>query len=591
MITPPKKDDYPFLADWFAISLRWLVMLGVATSLLLAGSLNWNVIVVILFSITWNLFNSILAMLNRRILAHRLIQVIIDVLVVDSFYYFGGGITGPLVWVSLLALFTSAVYFELRGSMLVAVLLSAFQIVLALIFSSFSPYVYPLIGGLTVFNLITGLMFGLLGHQVINGVRRHYQNLIGKRKGDEHRAQLRERERMRTIFGMIETLSSSLNYQTVIETALDMCNEAVGVGGDEKDGMVRVALLFGEHDLVVQAERGLASSDVHLTFPAETGALKEVLQTAKPKLIASPSQDPELGRMMSLSKCQSTLILPLHRGLNAYGVMFFAHPDSQFFNADRCEILEMLSHQAVVSVQNARLFQDVAEEKQRIVETEEEARKKLARDLHDGPTQTISAIAMRLAIALRLMDQNQLDEAKTELSTLEDLARRTTHEIRTMLFTLRPLVLESEGLPAALQTMADKMRDTYQQNVVVEIDPEVVKLLEINKQSAVFSLAEEAVNNARKHAKASEILVRLRFASKDKSIGLLEINDNGVGFELQSVMNDYEHRGSLGMVNLRERTDLINGVLHIDSAPGKGTRVQIAIPFTQEAADRLQQIR
>ncbi|MCE1251928.1 MAG: histidine kinase [Anaerolineae bacterium] len=609
MITPSKRDEYPFLADWFSISLRWLVMLGVASSLLMTGTLNWPVIYLILFCVIWNLFASILAMSNHRIPAHRLVFVAVDAVITVLFYYFGGGLTGPLVWVSLMALFSAAVYFEWQGSVLIAVVLSLLQSVLFVLQSS-AEIVLPMqntlqplfpavlylslwqfLVGLGLFNLLIGLAFGLLSRQFMKSARRHYQNLITKRHDDELRAQRRERNRMRIIFDMIETLSSSLDYQTVIETSLDMCSEAVGVYGPEKDTLIRAALLFDEHDLVIQSGRGIISADLRQTFPANGGVLRDVLQTAKPQVIRQPMQDPELGRLMSLQTCHSALLLPLHRGLNAFGVMLFAHPDEAFFNTDRCEILEVLSHQVVVVIQNARLFQDVAEEKQRIVETQEEARKKLARDLHDGPTQTVSAIAMRLSIARRLLDEQKLDEAAEELGMLEDLARRSTHEIRTMLFTLRPLVLESDGLLAALQAMADKMRDTYRQNVTVEVDPETLTMLEINKQSVIFSLAEEAVNNARKHAQASEIRVRLRFAGKDKSIGLLEIDDDGVGFDVKAINNDYERRGSFGMVNLRERTDLVNGVLHIESTPGKGTRVQVAVPFTQEAIDRLQRLR
>jgi signal transduction histidine kinase len=139
-----------------------------------------------------------------------------------------------------------------------------------------------------------------------------------------------------------------------------------------------------------------------------------------------------------------------------------------------------------------------------------------------------------------------------------------------------------------LNAMATKMHDTYQQNVKIDVDQSLVDQLEISKQTVVFYLAEEAVNNARKHAKANLINVSLKYLPGEKSLALLEIADNGVGFNLQEVTNSYENRGSLGMVNLSERAELINGVLHIDTAPGKGTRVHIVIPLNEEAADRLE---
>jgi signal transduction histidine kinase len=587
MITPSKKDDYPFLADWFAISLRWLMLLGIPSTLLMAGMLNRNVIIVILFATIWNIFSSMLTLVNRRIPAHRLIHVTIDVLLTALFFVFGGGLSGPLIWISLMALFTSAIYFEWRGSLIMAAVISVLQTAYVLIFTPLSNLVVQQMFMLVGFNLAGGLIFGLLSRKLIVIFRRRYQGLLVKRQDDEQRAERRERDRMRTVINLIETLSSSLDYQTVIETALDTSIQAVKIGASDAELMISAALLFEDNDLKVQAGRGLTGNDLRQTFPAKAGALKEVLNTGKAKMITAPSHDPELGQILALQKCRQALLLPLHRGLNAYGVMLFAHPTEHFFNSDRCETLEVLSHQAVVAIQNALLFQDIAKEKERIVATREEERKKLARDLHDGPTQSVSAIAMSIAIARKLMEKD-IGEASDELARIETLARRTTQEIRTMLFTLRPLVLESDGLAPALQAMADKMRETYQQNVIVEVDPETSGLIESAKQTVVFYLAEEAVNNARKYAQASEIRVKLRFVSRDKSLGLLEINDDGVGFDVEEVNNHYEQRGSLGMVNLRERSDLINGVLHIDSAPGKGTRVQVAIPFTQEAADRLQ---
>jgi signal transduction histidine kinase len=218
------------------------------------------------------------------------------------------------------------------------------------------------------------------------------------------------------------------------------------------------------------------------------------------------------------------------------------------------------------------------------VEVQEEARKKLARDLHDGPTQSVAAMAMRINLARRMLTRD-VQEAASELVKIEELAHRTTKEIRHMLFTLRPLILESQGLTAALQAMAEKMRETFSQNVIINVDDSLVENLEMGKQGVIFYIIEEAANNARKHANAPHIWVRFR--SFETGIALLEIEDDGLGFDVESVYKSYDKRGSLGMVNLRERTELVNGLLNIDSAPGKGTRVQVYIPLTEEAADRL----
>jgi signal transduction histidine kinase len=95
------------------------------------------------------------------------------------------------------------------------------------------------------------------------------------------------------------------------------------------------------------------------------------------------------------------------------------------------------------------------------------------------------------------------------------------------------------------------------------------------------------VNNARKHARAAHIWVRLKMLRD--GLSLLEVEDDGVGFSVDNVDSSYASRGSLGMVNMRERTELLNGVLRVESAEGRGTRVQVIIPLTDEAADRIRQ--
>jgi signal transduction histidine kinase len=392
---------------------------------------------------------------------------------------------------------------------------------------------------------------------------------------------------MQTFMNMVETLSSTMNYRVVLDSVLDLCAAAIGGGEQGADEMISMVLLFGDHDLRVEASRHLSARDMKQTFPAEEGVLSEALQTAETCQIQNPHDDPELNRIVVIKNCKSALVVPMHRGSDAYGMIFFGHPNIDYFNVDRVELLEMIGHQAVIAIQNARLYQNLGEEKERIVMSQEEARKKLARDLHDGPIQSVAAIAMRVDVARHMMVKD-VPSAGNELGKIEDLARRTTKELRHLLFTLRPLALETEGLVSALQTMAEKTFETYQQKVRIEVDQSAVDELELGKQTVIFYLVEEAINNARKHAQASLILVRLRFLPQDKDILVLEIIDNGKGFDVAEVMGSYEKRGSLGMINLRERSELINGVLDIQSALGKGARVRVFIPLNEEASDRLQ---
>lgn len=406
----------------------------------------------------------------------------------------------------------------------------------------------------------------------------------GRGGSDERvRALERQLDRLRSLLRTTATLNATLNYERVLEMALDLAASAVEDLDVSNGRMVGALLLFADDRLYVASARGLTHADMRVELPGDRGVVAESLTSGETKLCESPTSDPELQRMVALHGCREAVCIPLVVGLEIYGLILFGHPQQGYFSDHRVDILEAVALQAMVALQNAKLYDELAQEKQRMVETQEEARKKLARDLHDGPTQSIGAIAMRVNFARRLVARDQ-NAASEELYKIEELARRTTKEIRQMLFTLRPLVLESEGLVPALEQLSQKMMENHGQRVFIEAETNVIDDLEVGKQGVVFFIVEEAVNNARKHARAKHIWVRLR---RKADLLRLEIEDDGVGFDLSSVESNYDQRESLGMVNLRERSELVNGVLHIDTAKGRGTTVAVTIPMTMEAAERL----
>ncbi|MBK7455353.1 MAG: GAF domain-containing sensor histidine kinase [Anaerolineales bacterium] len=432
--------------------------------------------------------------------------------------------------------------------------------------------------------VLLSLLFGFLGKRMIIRIRQNRSQFLDS----EEKKRAVQTERMRAIYELTSELSSTLSYKRVLDSALDMSAAVLNPDPEQlvSDPLVGMVMLFSGGKLHIGSARRLTSADMRVTFDAAEGLLKRALDEGEPMLLNNIGYDPELGRVVVLRTCTSGYCFPLRSGLNVYGALLFAHPNPDYFNSERSNLLDIIGRQSVTAIQNARLYQDLVEEKERMVEVHEEARKKLARDLHDGPTQSVAAIAMRLNITRRMMSKD-VQAAGEEIIKLEELAHRTTKEIRHMLFTLRPLILESQGLTAAVQSMADKMLETFSQKMTVQIDERVTKQLEMGKQGVIFYIIEEAVNNARKHAAADTIAVRLK--PVEAGIALLEIQDNGVGFDVGAMSQAYDKRAnsSLGMVNLRERSELVNGLLHIDSAPGKGTKIQVYIPLTEDAADRI----
>ena len=573
--------DSPYVADWFVISLRWIALVGVLVTLAMGGGFSLVAVWPMVLLLLWNVAMTFFAATNARLSFHRQINLGVDFALTAIFFFLQGGVTGPVAWASILPILTASVHFEFLGALGVAVLFAAIQFGSVWLHLHSPRLTLPEIVSVAV-TLLLGVLFGFLGRRLAVYLRVIHEKHVREGERKWHF----ESERLRAIYELTSTLTATLSYKRVLDSALDMGDTALNPEPEagEEGKLVSAVLLFKGDQLRVGSARHFTNADQKVSLLGAEGLLKKVFDEGEPVLSSDVGHDPELGRIVALRSCTSAYCFPLRSGFNVYGVMLFAHPDLQYFTPDRVSMLEIIGRQAVVAIQNARLYQDLVEEKNRMVEVHEEARKKLARDLHDGPTQSVAAIAMRVNLARRMTERNP-QAAGEELVKIEELAHRTTKEIRHMLFTLRPLILESQGLGAALQSMAEKMRETFSQNVVINIDAKLVEQLEMGKQGVIFYIVEEAVNNARKHANASTITVQL--GQLEPGIALLEIVDNGIGFDLQAVGKAYDQRGSLGMVNLRERTELVSGLLNIDSAPGKGTRVQVYIPLTEDAADRL----
>ncbi len=398
-----------------------------------------------------------------------------------------------------------------------------------------------------------------------------------------------DQRRLREIYNLISKVTSTLKYQNVLEIALDLGSRVLATPGVSADKLVSAVLLFTQSGnerpaLAVGTSRHFPQSDLRVVLPGTSGLIGAVISEGLPKTSPDPMKDPELSRFVALRDCKVAHCLPLRSGLDTYGVLLFAHSDPNFFTPSKCQLLDIISHQSVIAIQNARLYSEVQREKEQMIEIQQQEHKKLARDLHDGPTQSMAAIAMRLNFARRLLERDPKATAD-ELSKIEELARRTTKEIRHMLFTLRPLELESQGLIGALKAMAEKTHETYGQNVIVEAEENVISQLELNRQTIIFYIAEEAINNACKYAQANHIWVRMR--EYDKDLVMLEVQDDGVGFDKSTAVSSSEQRGSLGLRNMNERTEMVNGIFQIDSAVGKGTTIRVLIPLTTEAAERL----
>jgi signal transduction histidine kinase len=382
--------------------------------------------------------------------------------------------------------------------------------------------------------------------------------------------------RAKSLQSMASVMRATLSLERVVQEALDVCSLAIEEMGVPRNALVGAVFLFNGDRLIPVATRRFAGKDVRRDLSGKRGIVGKALTDAEPATTNNPRQDPELRAFTALQNCLTAACIPLRAGFQIFGAIVIGSTTAVKFDDEHFDLFNAVADQAVIALQNAQLYQRLEAEKQRIIEADEEARKELARDLHDGPTQSIAAIAMRINFIRSLVTRDP-EQALMELEKVEELAKQTSKDIRGMLFTLRPLVLETQGLTAAVETVINRLKETDGLNVRL-VGGENGDLLNEQAQGVVFSIVEEALGNARKYSEAN--LIQVRFWQEDK-LFVAVVQDDGVGFDTQSVNQDYSSRGSLGMVNMRERAERIDGSLRVEAMPNQGTSVTLVVPLAK----------
>lgn len=392
-------------------------------------------------------------------------------------------------------------------------------------------------------------------------------------------------ERANLLSKMALTVSSTLDYRKVLRAVVDLAFTAMAEVGTRDESTIAMVLLFQDDNederLAVAAGRNLARTDEGRKVSAREGIFGTTIRTADVVVNHNAQNDPVLALFASTRGIRSAICAPLRAGLNTYGVFLFCSTEPDFYTEEHETLLKTFASQAIIPLQNAQLFEDLRYEQTKILEREAEARRKLARDLHDGPTQSVAAVVMRLNFIKMVLQNNEIDKAYDELVKVEEIAQRTTHEIRTMLFAMRPVILETQGLGPALEQYVNRLNQT--ESFRTRLNNNGYKgQLSTEAEGVVFAIVEEAVGNAKKHSQCSQIQINLDV--RNESL-IAEVRDNGVGFDVGATQSTYDQRTSLGLINMDERAQLVGGQCTIESARGRGTVVRVEIPFVQPVAE------
>ena len=214
----------------------------------------------------------------------------------------------------------------------------------------------------------------------------------------------------------------------------------------------------------------------------------------------------------------------------------------------------------------------------KIIEAQEEERQKLARDIHDGPAQSMANILIKTEICEKFMDIEQ-KRSKEELQNLRNIVRETLKDIRKIIYDLRPMSLDDLGLiPTLERYIHNFMKDTGIEVGFNVIGP--VEKLESGIEIAIFRIVQESLSNISKHSQGTFAKVSIEYSTTRLNLSII---DNGIGFNIEKINKvGSTTSGGFGLMNIRERVELLDGKLQINSSPGEGTRLNLYIPLVKE---------
>lgn len=410
------------------------------------------------------------------------------------------------------------------------------------------------IGSISVANKISGV-FGPDDERVLSMLASGA--VIGLENARLYEAERRRAEQFRVIGEVGRSITSILTVDELLGEMVRLIKEAFNYH------QVIIGLIEGD-EVVAKAGAGPLSNafqSLRLKVGQE-GIGGWVAQYGEPLLVPDVSQEPQYYSLGEVDKTRSALAVPLKTKEAVVGVLNVHSDHLNAFDESDLAVLQSLAHQAAIAIENARLY----EQARQLAVVEE--RNRLARELHDSATQSLYGVTMFAEAAARLLRTGETERAAEHLREVRETAQEALQEMRLLIFELRPPILEKEGLVAALQTRLETVEG--RSGLRIEFNADGVGDLPVEIEEGLYRIAQEALNNALKHARAHTVSINL---CQDQQSVILEIADDGVGFDPIATPG----KGGLGLGGMKERALLLGGRLTVSSKPGEGTTVRVEV--------------
>ncbi|MCB0193804.1 MAG: GAF domain-containing sensor histidine kinase [Anaerolineae bacterium] len=404
-------------------------------------------------------------------------------------------------------------------------------------------------------------------------------------------AQLKESQKRIRILNIIGEVDRSLTLELNLDPLLHKILAGAVKVTDASAGSLLLLDEINDELVFAVVEGGGGDSLQGTRIASDKGIAGWVATNRQPLIVDDVNKDNRYYHSIAANfdfKLTSLICVPMISRNKLIGVLqVMQNTPGCYFGTVEQELLNSFASKAAISIENARLYKRLKEERDKLVIVEDEVRKRLARDLHDGPTQFVAAMIMNLDFIKELIARAP-EYAPDEIEKTVALARKTLKQLRTLLFNLRPVILETQGLIPALEVYTERLRETDKLKVHLNVKQEFARLSS-RAEIATFAVIQEAVNNAKKYARTSDIKITIQ-PDEEKDLLTVLITDNGKGFDVQAVRKQYDKRGSLGMINMQERIEAINGRLKIQSEIGQGTEVSFTLPLHENLLENTKEL-
>ncbi len=398
--------------------------------------------------------------------------------------------------------------------------------------------------------------------RALNSMTAQLRDLIGtleKRVAERTDALQQRALQLETSARVSREITSILDIDTLIAQVVNLIRDAFGYY------RVHVFLLDQDaNQLVLRARSGATQLQFQRLEVDRTSLNTRALQTGAAQVVNDVAQDPYYLADGELPDTRSELVVPLRLGDRLIGTLDVSSTAVNAFTPQDVLVIQSLGDQIAIAIENARLY-----DRSRALAVIEE-RTRLARELHDSVTQSLYSVMLLAEGWRRMASAGSRIYVEDYLTRIGEITGQALKEMRLLIHELRPPILERDGLVEALRQRLDAVekRAGVEARFLMDDLIELPPLVEVG----LYRIAQEALNNALKHAAATEVTVRM--CVEDGAV-VLDVVDNGRGFALPKAAQS----GGMGLVSMQERARQLDGVLRITSTPGQGTTISARVPL------------